>query len=280
MTGRKRMLRISAFLAAGIWLFITIIYLFFDMGRINEVINQRLVSQGLILTPGASKTFLPGMGWKGLLLSSRQGPVLAADRLKLQLGFLSLLKGRIAVKGEAVIGNGRLDLEYGVTGKKALDLKAKGIRLADVPFFKTVLGGSAGGSLWSEGNATRGKAGLDGEFKLEIKQLEFSGVKLGDFPLPDVNNLRSQGMVRLTDGRSRLESFTLEGEGIYMRLSGDIPNGPNAATMPLDLTLEIMPKPEFMEKQKLVFMLLAKFAVSPGVYRMPIKGTLLKPALL
>jgi hypothetical protein len=41
-----------------------------------------------------------------------------------------------------------------------------------------------------------------------------------------------------------------------------------------------MPKPEFLDKQKLVFMLLAKFAVSPGVYRLPITGTLLKPAIL
>jgi len=276
----KRQLRIAGFLAAGIWFIVTLIYLFFDLGRINAVINEHLASQGLTLTPGAHKTIFPGLGWNGLLLSSGQGPLLSAEQFKVQLGLFSLLKGRIAVTAAAAIGKGHLDLEYGVTGKKALNLHAQGISLADIPFFKTVLGARAGGSLWSEGNATRGKAGLDGEFKLEIKQLEFSGVKLGDFPLPEVSNLRAQGMVRLINGSSRLESFTLEGEGIYMRLSGDIPNGANAANMPLDLTLEIMPKAEFMEKQRLVFMLLAKFAVSPGVYRMPIKGTLLKPTLL
>jgi len=48
----------------------------------------------------------------------------------------------------------------------------------------------------------------------------------------------------------------------------------------LDLLLEIMPKPEFLEKQKLVFLLLARFMASPGVYRVPIKGTLLKPVIL
>jgi hypothetical protein len=46
------------------------------------------------------------------------------------------------------------------------------------------------------------------------------------------------------------------------------------------MILEIMPKPEFLEKQKLVFMLLARFMTSPGVYTVPIRGTLLKPVIL
>ena len=87
-------------------------------------------------------------------------------------------------------------------------------------------------------------------------------------------------MVRVVDGKARLESFTLEGDGVYMRLSGDIPSDANAAATPLNMSLEIMPKPEFLEKQKLVFLLLAKFMASPGVYRVPIKGTLLKPEIL
>jgi hypothetical protein len=41
-----------------------------------------------------------------------------------------------------------------------------------------------------------------------------------------------------------------------------------------------MPKPEFMDKQRLVFLLLAKFAASPGVYKVPIRGTLLKPVIM
>jgi hypothetical protein len=65
-----------------------------------------------------------------------------------------------------------------------------------------------------------------------------------------------------------------------MRLSGDLPMAASAATAPLNLVLEIMPKPEFLDSQKLVFMLLARFMASPGVYRVPIRGTLLKPEIL
>ena len=48
-----------------------------------------------------------------------------------------------------------------------------------------------------------------------------------------------------------------------MRLSGDLPalNAPHA---PLNLVLEIMPKPEFLDSQKLVFLLLAKYSIVAG----------------
>jgi len=276
----QRLLQRAVFAAIGVWLFLVLIYLLFPMGRVNAVINQQLASQGLTLTPGAHKTLLPGLGWDNVRLASDQGPLLHCEQLKVHLGLLPLLTGRVAVTAVAAIGAGRIDLEYGITGKKVLDLHVNAINLAGIPFFKTVLGAKAGGNLWSEGNVTRGTAGPNGELRVEIKQLELSGVKLGAFPLPDVANLHSQGMVRITNGKARLESFNLDGEGVYMRLSGDLPYGANATTAPLNLTLEIMPKPEFLEKQKLVFMLLAKFAVSPGVYRLPISGTLLKPVLL
>lgn len=277
---RQRLLRGAGLFAAGACLFLALTYLLFPTGRINAIIAQVLAGQGLSLTPGARKTLLPGLSWNKPQLSSEQGALVRCDRLKVRLELLPLLTGRIVLDAAAAIGPGRLDLEYGITGAKALDLKAAGIGLSDIPFFKTVLGASAGGILWSEGAVRRSAKGLNGELKLEVKQLEFSGVKLGAFPLPDVHDLSSQGMLRVTNGRLRLESFTLQGEGIYMRLSGAIPTGANAAIQPLDLTLEIMPKPEFLEKQKLVFMLLTKFMASPGVYRVPIRGTLLKPVVL
>jgi type II secretion system protein N len=280
MMTRQRLLRGAGLFAAGICLFVVFIYFFFPISRINASINQVLASQGMSLAPGARKTILPGLAWNAPQLSSDQGVLVRCDRLKVQLRLLPLLAGRVIVGAKASIGAGLFALEYGVTGTEVLDLHASGISLAGIPFFNTVLGAKAGGSLWSEGSVKRSKNGQNGELKLEIKQLELSGVKLGAFPLPDVTNLSSQGMVRITGNKARLESFTLQGEGIYMRLSGDIPTGPNAVNTPLNLTLEIMPKADFLEKQKLVFLLLAKFMTSPGVYRLPIKGTLLKPEIL
>ncbi len=272
--------RRAALVAAILVLFLLFSYLLFPTGRIDAALAQVLSRQGLALAPAVHKTLLPGLAWDDLLLSSEQGPLLSCRRLQVRVLLLPLLVGRAAVSGVATIGKGHLDVRYALNGKAALDLDADGIALAEVPFFKSVLGAKAAGILWSKGTLQRGAKGLSGDLKLEVKQLEYSGVKLGAFPLPDAVNLKTQGMVRVTDGKARLESFTLEGDGIYMRLSGDIPSGANAGVTPLNMSLEIMPKPDFLEKQKLVFMLLAKFMTSPGVYTVPIRGTLLKPQIL
>ena len=265
---------------AILMLFLMFSYLLFPASRIDAVIAQVLSGQGLTISPAVHKTLLPGLAWDNMLLSSDQGPLLQCERLQVRALLLPLLAGRAAFSGKAAIGKGRLDIRYALNGKAALDLEADGIALADIPFFKSVLGAKAAGNLWSRGTLQRSAKGLNGDLKLEIKQLEYSGVKLGAFPLPDAANLKTQGIVRVSDGKSRLESFTLEGDGIYMRISGDIPSGANAGVTPLNMSLEIMPKPEFLEKQKLVFMLLAKFMTSPGVYTVPIRGTLLKPVIL
>ena len=272
--------RIAGIAAAGVALFLLFSYLTFPSAKIDAAIAQILARQGLSLAPAVHKTVLPGLAWDDLVLSSDQGPLVSCQRLQVRALLLPLLTGRAVISGEATIGAGHLNTRYALNGKTALDLAAEGIALADIPFFKSVLGAKAAGSLWSQGSLQRSAKGLSGDLKLEIRQLEFSGVKLGAFPLPDVTNLKAQGMVKVTDGKARLESFTLEGDGVYMRLSGDIPTGADAAVVPLSMSLQIMPKADFLEKQKLVFMLLARFMTAPGIYTVPIRGTLLKPLIM
>jgi hypothetical protein len=57
-------------------------------------------------------------------------------------------------------------------------------------------------------------------------------------------------------------------------LSGEVPL---SASAPLELILELMPKAEFLERQKFVFLLLLNYLDSPGHYRIPVRGTLAKP---
>lgn len=280
MMNRRMLLRAAVLLLAAGILFSVFFYLFFPAGRVDNALERMLEPQGLKLSPSVHKTLLPGLAWDNMLLSSAQGQLVRCDRLRVRPLLLQLLTARAVISASAAIGNGHLNLRYALNGKDALDLSSEGINLSDIPFFKTVLGARVAGLLWSQGKLLRGSGGLSGDLKLEVRQLEFSGVKLGAFLLPDAGGLKNQGMIRVTGSRARLESFTLEGDGVYMRLSGDLPTGANAGTAPLNLTLEIMPKPDFLEKQKLVFLLLAKFMASPGVYKVPIRGTLLKPEIL
>lgn len=41
-----------------------------------------------------------------------------------------------------------------------------------------------------------------------------------------------------------------------------------------------MPRPEFLEKQKYIFLLLLKYQTSPGHYQLPVRGTLGKPSVM
>lgn len=272
--GRMRWALQAAFWAA---LFLLCVYLFLPAGRINGIIGQTLSAQGLNLAPAARKTLLPGLTWERPQLSSSRGALLRFERLTARLQMHRLLTGRVAVGASAVQeGGGAVKLEGTLTGKRTAVVAAERIQLGGIPFFKTVLGATVGGILRCEGSAAEGQRGWNGEIRVEITGLEYTGVRMGSFPLPDAAGLQSKGMIRLADGKARLESFTLQGEGVYMRLSGDLPAG----SAPLNLTLEIMPKPDFLERQKLVFLLLAKFMTSPGVYRIPITGTLLNPQII
>ena len=278
---KAHMARGAAALCATAILFLLFCYLLFPAAKIDALLAQVLSRQGLKLTPVVHKTLLPvGLAWNNPVLSSEQGALLRCERFQGRLQLLPLLAGRAVIVGSAIIGGGHLDATYALNGKAAFKLDAEGISLSDIPFFNSVLKAKAAGMLWSQGTLRREAKGLDGELKIAVTQLELSGVKLGAFPLPDTSNLKTQGKIRVSEGKARLESFTLEGDGVYMRLSGDIPTGANAAASPLNMSLEIMPKPEFLEKQKLVFMLLSKFMTSPGVYMVPIRGTLLKPEIL
>lgn len=270
----------ALFVIIAVTLFLLFSYFLFPTNRIDAAITEVLAKEGLALTPAVHKTLLPGLAWDDMILSSEQGALLNCRRLQIRPLLLPLFIGRAVISSKATIGNGSLYSEYAINRKEVFNLAADGINLSEIPFFKTVLGASITGNLWIQGKLLRTSKGLNGDLKLEVKQLEYSGVKLGAFPLPDASNLKTQGMLRFTDGKARLESFSFEGEGVYMRLSGDVPVGINAPQTPIDMTLAIMPKPEFLEKQKLVFMLLAKFMTAPGVYTLPIKGTVLKPTIL
>jgi len=280
MTPQRGGARSVGLLIAAAVLFLSSIYLFFPIGGVNASLDRLLADQGFSLSPQARKSLLPGLEWDHPLLSSDQGALLRCDRLAAQLRLLPLLTGRAVIGVASVMGGGRLEMELGLNGPDAVALSADSIQLSEIPFFKTVLGADVRGKAWSDGKLSRKGGKLSGTIRLEFRQLAFSGVRLGSFPLPDADDLRCQGMVRVADGRARLESLTLQGNGVFMRLSGDLPGDGHAVASPVNLTLEIMPKPEFLERQKLVFLLLARFATSPGVYRVPIRGTLLKPVIL
>ena len=274
-----RWLLLAAGTAAAIVLFLYLSLFLVPDREFKELAARLLEREGYSLRASRFGMALP-LGFKAadLEISSDSGPLLKARRASVRLRLLPLLAGKVTFGYRVDIGTGYVEGDFSPR-KGEIRTEARGIRLEEIPFFQTVAGARVRGDLRLTGSFTGSGKAPGGELRLEIKGANISGVKIGEIPLPDADYTTIQGMVRRKGGAIVLDSFTLQGEGLYVRLKGDFPLASPPGSAPLNLTLELMPKPEFLDKQKFVFLLLAKYLVSPGNYQIPIKGTLAKPLI-
>lgn len=273
-----RWLYLVAGLPAGLLLFFVLTACFIPDRELQGLIVRGLAREGYTFHAASfGKAFPIGLTASGIEIGDGRGPLFRADTATVHLCLLPLFAGDIRVTGKARIGSGTMD--GGWSRRKGASLRADGVRLEDIPFFLTVTDASVKGVLQMEARLSGRQATTRGEIKLDVKGADLAGVKIGGTPLPDAGYRQVQGMLKIAGGKGTLESFSLEGEGLYVRLKGDFPLIFPLANAPLNLTLELMPKPEFLERQKFVFLLLAKYLTSPGHYEVPIKGVLSRPAL-
>jgi type II secretion system protein N len=250
------------------------------VGELHGALDRALANKGYTLRNAHfGKAFPLGIQAVESELASAQGPLLKLDKVRLTLRIFPLFLGRVVIDYRGSIGAGSIEGDCTLTGNSAGTLDIRGVRLEDIPFFATVAGAQAKGELRASGSFRQQRNVPTGALQLAVRGAELRGLKISGAPLPDATYKTVQGMLRLADGRANLESFTLDGEGLYVRLKGDMPLVQPVTNAPLNLTLEMMPKPDFLEKQKFVFLLMLKYLTSPGHYQIPIRGTLAKPAL-
>ena len=273
--------RNMAFTIGGLLLFVFLTIMFVPASILLSAANSGLSGYGLRLGAVKFGKALPlGIKGEGFVLSSQSGELLKVRKGRITLDLLPLLAGRVNISISADIGSGSLVSSLSLLRSPSTAVKVKNVRLEEVPFFQTVAGMKATG-LFSARVALKGAlAKAKGEVQLEIQGAELAGIKLGEMPLPDAAYRTVQGMVKVENGRGVIESFALQGDDIYVRLKGGLPLVDPLQATPLDLSLEIMPKPELLEKQKLIFLLLMKFQDTPGHYLIPVRGTLGKPQVL
>ena len=275
----SRPLFIGAGLIVALFLFLVFTLCFIPDHELQALAARALQQQGYSLRAGRfGKAFPLGVQAVNLEIADDHGVLLKAEKATLRLGLLPLLAGRLKISAQAVIGPGQVAGDFSPRGGDT-QFELHGVRLEDLPFIQTVTGARATGVMRLQGHMKGTGKGLTGLAQLEIKGANVSGIKIGEMPLPDADYRTIQGMARTSSGILTLESFTLEGEGLYVRLKGDFPLTAPPSSTPLNLTLELMPKPEFLERQKFVFLLLTKYLTTPGRYEIPIRGTLAKPAI-
>lgn len=277
MNAGKLCRQAGAVLAATLF-FLFLSVMFISNTAILAAVNRGLSGQGLVLTASSfSKAFPLGIKGKGWTISSARGKLVHFDRARIGLSLLPLLTGKLQLTADAGIGAGKITAAIVVAGNGPSTLEIRDLNLEQVPFFPSVTGARAAGILNSKAEIRGSAQKAAGYLKLEARGVELQGIKLGETPLPDAAYHTVQGMLNISGGVARIESFTLQGDGLYVRLKGNIPATSPLSAAPLDLTLELMPKAEFLDKQKFVFLLLAKYLDTPGHYQLPVKGTLAKP---
>lgn len=279
MTIRTIAARVGAAVAA-LLLFVTLTVLFIPNRVILDAINRGLAGHGLSLSAATfGKAFPLGIAGRGWTLSSGKGKLLTLENVTLRLRLVPLLTGRVAFSFDARSGSGRIAATASSTGKGSLRLTVSGLNLEQVPFFATVTGTQAAGIVSGQAELGGLRGNVAGFIKLDAQGVELRGVRIGETPLPDATYQAVQGMIRISGGTGTIESFTLQGTSLYVRLSGTVLPGASLQAAPLNMTLELMPKPDFLDKQKFIFLLLAKYQDTPGHYRIPIRGPLGKPAM-
>jgi type II secretion system protein N len=276
----RRWATIAAAGIVGLLLFIGFVIIFTPAGEVQGLLERVLQDAGYTFRAGEFGKALPfGIKAGKLEIGDHRGLLFKADEAEVRLRLLPLLTGRISFGYRAGIGGGEVRGGFSLNRGGEMDFQISNVRLEDIPFFSTAAGTLARGELQGEGSF-RGRGNkAAGEARLEIRGVELAGVRIGEMPLPDATYDLVRGALKVNGGKGVIESATLQGEGIYVRLKGDFPVTAPINSAPLNLTLELMPKPAFLEKQRFVFLLLSRYLVSPGNYRIPVSGTLAHPAI-
>lgn len=264
----------------GFLLFVSFVVIFTPAGAVQGILDRELGDAGYTFRAGEfGKAFPLGIKARKVEIGDGRGILFKADEAVVRLRLLPLLTGKVSFAYRAGIGGGEIVGKFSPKSGGEMIIQISRVRLEDIPFFSTAAGTRTRGELNAEGKFGGIGNKASGEAKLEIKGMELAGVKIGEMPLPDATYDMARGALKVVGGKALLESATLQGEGLYVRLKGDFPVMTPLGAAPLNLTLELMPKPDFLEKQKFVFLLLASYLVSPGNYRIPVNGTLAHPAI-
>lgn len=271
---------IAVGIPAALLLFIIFVIIFIPVAEIEKVFVGAFERDGYTFRAAEFGKALPlGIKAGNLEIADERGTLLRADSASVRLRLLPLLTGKVSFSFRAAIGKGEVRGDFSPISGGAAHVEISHLRLQDIPFFATATGAGVKGDLQAQGSFTGKGNSASGAVQLEVKSVELAEVKIGGMQLPDASYDKVRGALKVNNGKAVLESVTLQGEGLYVRLKGDFPVTTPLGAAPLNLILELMPKPDFLEKQKFVFLLLTKYLISPGAYRIPIRGTLAMPAI-
>lgn len=265
---------------AGLLLVLMLAVWFMSDRSLEQALRERLEPQGLTLQARNLRTTIPfALAADRLTIGDLNGAWLTVEQLRLRLQLLPLLTGRIRLSLSGRSGSGSLHGSFNIypLKKRSGTIRIAGLELANIPLLTSKLGGQLHGTARLDLDFTTQKSGLlAGTAKLKITALGLKGASIAGMALPDLTVQEARGLVTTSGPQITVDSLAMQGDGIYLRLTGSTSITPNA---PLNLSLQLMPTAEFLERQKSIFLLMMLYQTAPGSYTLPISGTIASPQL-
>jgi type II secretion system protein N len=248
---------IAAGIIAGSWLVV------FPEKTLLLLVSDSLSGSGLAMdVAGFRKGFFYDFTAKSVALKKTDRTLLTAKHLSCGLDFSSLLFLKPMIRCSGEIAGGRIKGSVGFLRKRgAVKVSIADARLEELPFLPS-LGVSGSGLLSGRMNLEEGS----GDILFALKDAHLVPASFGGVRVPLDVFSDGTGALNLQGTTLRVTSFSLEGKGIYARVSGNI------ADNRLNLKMELMPEKAFVEENP-VFGLLRAYRDSPGHYSIPITAT-------
>jgi len=223
--------------------------------RVERVsLNRRGINNGRGVQKGSQD--FPGYSDETLL---------TFNNLDASVDLLSLLRLSPVINLRCILNGGIVRGRLGITGRaNFIRIYGDGIRIGGIPFLKRIGingEGSLSGNLWYSNREGEAKFSVA---SARLENLSYGGVSL---PLQLFHDIR--GVIVINGETINLKSFTLDGNGAYARLSGNIKGSD------LDINIELMTDSSLKQGPILEWML-RTYRVSPGYYVIPVKGPLVQ----
>jgi type II secretion system protein N len=196
-----------------------------------------------------------------MTLKKSDRALISIDDVTGRINPLKLLSGKPPLDFRGNVGGGRIDGEAGFLKRSSANIRVDKANIEEIPFF-ALSGLEGNGTLSGEFRLAKGT----GDIKFVVKDAHLKNGSFGGVSVPLDVFRDAKGAMSIEGPTVKIVSFSLEGEGIYARIKGNI------VGKRLDVTLELMPERSF--KEALIFSALENYRVSPGYFVIPITKTL------
>jgi type II secretion system protein N len=196
-----------------------------------------------------------------MTLKKSDRALISIDDVTGRMNPLKLLAGKPPLDFRGNVGGGRIEGEAGFLKTSSANIRVDKANMEEIPFF-ALSGLEGNGILSGEFRLAKGT----GDIKFVLKDARLKTGSFGGVSVPLDVFRRARGAMTVEGPTVKIVSFSLEGEGIYARIKGNI------VGKRLDVTLELMPDRSF--KESIVFSALGNYRVSPGYFVIPITKTL------